>query len=1149
MKRFFKHCVLVVLPSLFILLQTLAQSSIVMQHADLNRTGWYNQEKSLTVNNVRAGYFGKVFERTVDDQVYAQPLVLFNVTVAGVNKKNILIVATVNNSVYAFDADSANVANPYWQVSLTPSGSRAVRNTDMVNSCGGNYRDFSGNIGIVGTPVVDTTTNTIYLVARSVNTTTNKSSQYLHALDILTGVEKFNGPQLITATVDGTGEGNVNGKIAFDPLKQNQRGGLLLLNGVVYITWSSHCDWGPYHGWIIGYDKTTLQQKIVYNTTPQGYFGGIWMSGAAPSVDENGNIYVAVGNGSVGYNNNPSDPVNRSESALKLTPSGSTLTVSSFFSPKNIEELEAADLDFGVSQLLLIPGTNRAMTSCKDGKIYLMDRDNMGGYSSAANNVVQTIDLGLNAHLRSSLSYYKGQNTEYVYSWSENALLKAFPYNRATGQFNLNGTINSGVQGPVGNNGAFLSVSSNGSVDSTAILWAAHSDDGDANQSVRPGILRAFDANDVTKELWNSSIYSADNPGNYSKFNCPVVANGKVYLATFSNKVIAYGILSDPLISTCSGGNIAINKTATASSVQDANTTPASAALDGDINTKWTSQPGDPQSIYVDFGSRYDMCRLTLKWNAVAAKDFRIETSDDAVNWIKVLGITGNTSTENNFPLKNTARYVRVYCTANNTSAGYSLSELEVYGAVSIYQCPQPTGLYVTNNTENAAVLNWNGNGAGLFRIEYKTVSASNWTSVSTDNSSFQLTNLACATDYLYKVRKVCSGTDSSIFSTQSSFSTLSCNTVCGALPTRWSTQDIGPVDAAGSACYTDGVFELHGSGADIWDVQDGFRFAYKTFAGDGEIKARVLSMDNTNVWNKCGVMFRESFAPGSKHAFMALTSGVGIAFQYRKQTDGLSFNTDMGAGTITAPYWVKLVKRGSIYKAYTSPDGNSWTQLGDSLDAGFGNGVPVYAGLALTSHANGVLSVAKLDNVSIGGEQQFNLYQFTASLTLNNTVALRWITTLESNVTNFIVERSDKENGDYAPIDTVAAENGGGVTETYDAEDKDPHNKINYYRLKIIAKDGSVSYSEVVAIMVNKAVAPLVYPNPVKNTLHIVQGTENIKLINLYDIMGRLVGTLNNSAGSGSIDVPVYQYANGIYIAEIRTTGNVYKQKVVIKN
>jgi hypothetical protein len=248
-------------------------------------------------------------------------------------------------------------------------------------------------------------------------------------------------------------------------------------------------------------------------------------------------------------------------------------------------------------------------------------------------------------------------------------------------------------------------------------------------------------------------------------------------------------------------------------------------------------------------------------------------------------------------------------------------------------------------------------------------------------------------------------------------------------------------------------------------------------------------------------------------------------------------------------PYWLKLVKKGSVYQGFTSADGNTWTQLGTDIDAGFGNGTPVYAGLALTSHFNGVASVAKADNCTIGGEVQLNLNSFTASLTLKKTVALQWITTLESDVLNFVVERSNNESTGFQPIDSVAAENGGSVTETYNAEDKSPGFGIKYYRLRIVSTDGSFKYSEVVAVRVTVSDVPLLYPNPVKHTLHILQGAEAIKIISIYDIMGRNMGSFNNTGENVQIEFPVSSYANGVYVVEIRTTGSVFRQKIVVSN
>ena len=262
-------------------------------------------------------------------------------------------------------------------------------------------------------------------------------------------------------------------------------------------------------------------------------------------------------------------------------------------------------------------------------------------------------------------------------------------------------------------------------------------------------------------------------------------------------------------------------------------------------------------------------------------------------------------------------------------------------------------------------------------------------------------------------------------FSSSAGFTTLECDINCDPLPTRWSTQDIGDVGVAGSACYNSatGTFELKGSGSDIWDTQDQFRFAYKTIVGDGTITARIVDQDNTNEWNKVGIMVRETLAEGSRHAFVAITSGNGVAFQNRTITDGASNNYNIGAGTIKAPYWLKLVISGTTYTAYMSPDGMNWTQVGDPVDAGFGNGAPVYAGLAISSHDNTVLSTAHINNYSLGGVLALKLISFTGSYTLNKTVALDWITTLDTRTKYFVVQRT-KDNWNYTNIDTVIADN-----------------------------------------------------------------------------------------------------------------------------
>lgn len=516
-----------------------AAVSVLTQHDDNARTGWNGRETVLNTSNVNAQQFGLVFTLPVDDQVWAQPLVAGNVTIGG-GRHSVVYVATANNSVYAFDGGDGTL---YWQKNFTAPGMRPPRNTDMAGACGGAYQDFSGNIGIVGTPVIDTTTRTIYVVARS--TTGSTFVQYLHAIRLEDGAEAAGSPVQIAATVTGTGAGNVGGVITFDAQRQNQRQALTLLNGVVYMSFSSHCDWGPYHGWILGYDAATLQQQVVYNATPDGDAGGLWESGTGMAADADGNLYAVTGNGTVGTAADPTSARNRAESALKLTRSGTTLRVASYFTPDNYELLNDYDLDYGGMGSLLIPNTPLFVTAAKDGNVYVLDRDDMGGYQPAANQVRQVVALSSNANLHCQAAYYGGAAgaTEFVYVWSENDQLRAFPLDRANGKLDEQGQIRS-VLGPSGQNGAMLSVSSKGTQTGTGILWAAYAYTGDAEHGVTPGILRAFDATDVSKELWNSRQNAArDVGGAYAKFASPTIANGHVYLATFSNRVAVYGLL------------------------------------------------------------------------------------------------------------------------------------------------------------------------------------------------------------------------------------------------------------------------------------------------------------------------------------------------------------------------------------------------------------------------------------------------------------------------------------------------------------------------------------------------------------------------------------------------------------------------------
>ncbi|MBK1884002.1 choice-of-anchor D domain-containing protein [Luteolibacter pohnpeiensis] len=535
-------------------------SDLLTYHNNLSRTGAILDEVTLNTSNVNPDTFGMRFNRPVDDEIYSQILYVSNVVIPGRGTHNVIYVATVNNTVYAYDADYPDESAPLWVRNFNPANGRPVRNTDLSagGACGGNYQDFSGNIGIVGTPVIDPTPfpgsdegdqGTIYFVTRT--KANGIYDQYFHAVDIRNGESRPNSPMLIQGAVEGTGSGSVDGIVPFNSFTENQRPGLALVNGVVYIGWASHCDLGPYHGWLMGYNATTLEQEVVFNLTPDGVNGGIWMGGQAPSADEEGNLYINSGNGTIGTGSNLQGTRNRGMSFAKLTRSGSTLNMATFFTPYNYNTLEAGDVDLGSTGLLLVPDTNPkiAIGAGKQGRMYVVNRDNMGGYNaggSSDTNVIQSIDVKLNNKIMGSPVYWKGPDgTQRIYVWCANDSLKAYTYNPSTGKLNLPPVASSVT---TANPGAMLSVTANGDAAGTGIIWAM-CPTANANQQVVPGYFRAFNAEDPTEELWNSQMNSArDDFGNYAKFNPPTVVKGKVFLPTFSNQVAIYGLIESPVV-------------------------------------------------------------------------------------------------------------------------------------------------------------------------------------------------------------------------------------------------------------------------------------------------------------------------------------------------------------------------------------------------------------------------------------------------------------------------------------------------------------------------------------------------------------------------------------------------------------------------
>ncbi|MGO9087796.1 MAG: pyrrolo-quinoline quinone [Terriglobales bacterium] len=493
-------------------------SSVTTYHNDNARTGQNLNETTLTTSNVNASSFGMLFVIPTDGKVDAQPLYLPNLTVSNQGAHNLLFVATEHGSVYGFDADTGT---KLWQTSTLASGEAPSddRGCDQVTP----------EIGVTSTPVIDAsagTHGTIYAVAMSKDGSGNYH-QRLHALDVTTGAEEFGGPKEIQASYPGNGDNSSGGKVIFDPGQQLERPGLLLLNGVVYTSWGSHCDQRPYTGWIIGYDKNTLSQVTVLNVTPNGNEGSFWMSGAAPATDANGNIFALDANGVFDSTLNaqgfPSEG-DFGNAFLKIATSNKQLAVADYFEMSNESSENSTDEDLGSGGALVLPdltdgsGQTRhlAVGAGKDANIYVVDRDSMGKFSPGTNNIYQEIQNALAGQVYSMPAFFN--NTVYYGAVGDH--IKAFGISNA--QLGSNPTSRTGNAFPYP--GATPSISANGA--SNAILWATENTD--------PAVLRAYDAGNLANELYNSNQAAGgrDHFGAGNKFITPMVINGKVYVGT-----------------------------------------------------------------------------------------------------------------------------------------------------------------------------------------------------------------------------------------------------------------------------------------------------------------------------------------------------------------------------------------------------------------------------------------------------------------------------------------------------------------------------------------------------------------------------------------------------------------------------------------
>lgn len=550
--------------------------SVLTQHNDLSRSGTNPYETNLTTNNVNASSFGKLFSLPIDGFTYAQPLYDSGVTIPNQGTHNVVYVATAHDSVYAFDADSGA---RYWSVSLGTPVPSSVINTPNIQI----------EVGIISTPVIDPSSGTLYVVAKTFES--NVQIFRLHALDITTGVEKFGGPIEITASISGYGVMSNGGNIPFVASQENQRAALTLANGVVYLAFASHEDHDPYHGWLLGYKAGTLQQVQVFNVTPNSGEGAIWMGGQGLVADASNNLYLITSNSTRSTENAAQD---YGESFLKLVPNGNTLNVADYFKPNNYDSLNAGDQDLGSTGAFAIPGTSYIAGGSKGGMFYVVDTNNMGKLNTSSDQVVQEFRAGNG--LWGSPAFWN----KTMYIWGRSDQLKAYAFSGSL--FGTSPTSQGAYTTGQGQTSGSVSVSSNGAAAGSGIVWAT-APAGDPDHATVGGNLFAYDATNLAHLLWSTTQNATrDGFGQFAKFCAPTIANGKVYVGTDSGQVAVYGLLSGAGVGTnlIPNGTYTLTNRYSSMVIDD----PGFSTKQSTVMTQWTANGGSNQRwVLTNFGN------------------------------------------------------------------------------------------------------------------------------------------------------------------------------------------------------------------------------------------------------------------------------------------------------------------------------------------------------------------------------------------------------------------------------------------------------------------------------------------------------------------------------------------------------------------
>ena len=569
-----------------------AQTDVVTWHNDNARTGQNQTESILTPNQINSANFGLLGNIRVDGKVDAQPLYVSALPIPGQGSHNVLFIATEHDSVYAVDADSGKV---YWQKTMLASG----ETTSDTRSCD----QVVPEIGVTATPVINRQAGpngTIYIVAMS----KDASGDYfhrIHALDLTTGAEQFNGPVAVHATYPGTGDGSSNGTVTFDPKQFKERPGLLLANGTLYTSWGSHCDIGPYGGWMMAYNPTTLQQTSVIDFVPNGNDAAPWNAGAGPAADSSGNIYISLGNGTFDTTLNAQGLPGRGDYGNSLVKLNGGLSVLDYWTMYNSNDESSHDTDLGSGGYMLLPdlvdssGRTRhlSVAAGKDSNLYVADRDNMGHYDATNDGTIyQQLTGGLPGGVWSSPAYFNGN----IYYGSQGSNLRSFPTSAAR-----LGTTPQTSAATFGYPGTTPSVSAYNN--SNGIVWAT--------ENSNPAVLHAYDANNLGTELYNSNQASGsrDHFGTGNKFIAPTIANGKVYVGT-TNSVAIFGYVHQSAAPLADGDYVLTNQ-----SSQLVLDDPGLSPNSGIAMYQWTYNGGPNQRWFVSFNGRgfYTIQNLSSK--------------------------------------------------------------------------------------------------------------------------------------------------------------------------------------------------------------------------------------------------------------------------------------------------------------------------------------------------------------------------------------------------------------------------------------------------------------------------------------------------------------------------------------------------------